>query len=111
MSAVAIERGDLPSAFTHRVARHRVYPATLILRLAVDREYQGQRLGGRLPLDALTRALDASRRVASFAIITEAKDEDAHSLYEHYGFQLLPTESHDRRLFLPTGTVERLFAV
>ena len=110
LSAVAIERGDLPSAFTHRVAKYRVYPATLIGRLAVDREYQGQRLGGRLLLDALARALDASRQVASFAIITDAKDEDAQSFYEHYGFQLLPTERHDRRLFLPMGTVERLFA-
>jgi hypothetical protein len=60
--------------------------------------------------DALARALDASRRVASFATITDAKDEDAQSFYPHYGFQLLPTERHDRRLFLPMGTVEQLFA-
>ena len=44
------------------------------------------------------------------AIIANAKDDDAQSFYEHYGFQLLPTERHDRRLFLPMGTVERLFA-
>jgi len=82
----------------------------LIGRLAVDREYQGQRLGGRLLLDALARARDASRQVASFAIITDAKDEDAQSFYEHYGFQLLPTERSDRRLFLPIETIEQLFA-
>ena len=52
---------------------------------------------------------NASRRVASFAIIADAKDEDAQSYYEHYGFQILPTERHDRRLFLPMGTVEQLF--
>ncbi len=110
LSAVAVERGDLPSAFTHRVARYRVYPATLIGRLAVDREYQGRRLGGRLLLDALARALSTSRQVASVAVITDAKDEDAQSFYEHYGFRLLPTERHDRRLFLPMRTVELLFA-
>ncbi len=110
MSAVAVERGDLPSAFTHRLARSRVYPATLIGRLAVDREYQGQRLGGRLLLEALARALAASRQVAPLAIIADAKDEEAQSFYEHYGFQLLPTELHNRRLFLPMGTVKRLFA-
>jgi ribosomal protein S18 acetylase RimI-like enzyme len=82
----------------------------LIGRLAVDREYQGQRLGGRLLLNALARALDASRRVASLAVITDAKDEAAQSFYEYYGFRLLPTERHDRRLFLPMATVERLFA-
>ena len=32
LSAVAIERGDLRSVFTHRVAKYRVYPATLIGR-------------------------------------------------------------------------------
>ena len=55
-------------------------------------------------------ARSTSRQVASLAIITDAKDEAAQSSYEHYGFQLLPTERHDRRLCLPMGTVERLFA-
>ena len=111
LSAVAVERGDLPSTFTHRIARYRVYPATLIGRLAVDQRYQGQRLGGRLLLDALTRALETSREVASVAVITDAKDDDAQSFYEHYGFRVVPTERHDRRLFLPMATVERLFRV
>jgi ribosomal protein S18 acetylase RimI-like enzyme len=66
-----------------------------------------RRINGRLLLDTLARALDASRRVDSFAIITDAKDEDARSFYQRYGFQLLPTESHDRHLFLSIGTVER----
>lgn len=110
LSAVAVERSDLPPALTHRVAKYRVYPATLIGRLAVDREYQGRRLGGRLLLDALIRALAASREVASFAVITDAKDEDARSFYEYYGFQPLLTEQHGRRLFLPMETVKRLFA-
>ena len=110
LSAVAVERSDLPSTFTHRLARYRVYPAILIGRLAVDREYQGQRLGGRLLLDALARALDASRQVASLAVIANAKNEEAQSFYEHYGFQLLPSGRHERRLFLPIGTLERLFA-
>jgi GNAT superfamily N-acetyltransferase len=110
LSAVAVERSDLPSTFTHRVARYRVYPATLIGRLTVDRDYQGRRLGGRLLLDALARAFATSRQVASFAVITDAKDEDAQSFYEHYGFLPLPTERHVRRLFLPMKTLERLFA-
>lgn len=109
LSAVAAERDDLPTTLTHRVAKYRVYPATLIGRLAVDREYQGRRLGGRLLPDALARALAASREVASFAVITNAKYEVAQSFYEYYGLQRLLTERHDRRLFLPIGTVERLF--
>lgn len=110
LSAVAVERNDLPSTFTHRVAKYRVYPATLIGRLAVDRDYQGRRLGGRLLLDALARAFATSRQVASVAVITDAKDENAQFFYEHYGFPPLPTERHGHRLFLPMKTVERLFA-
>lgn len=110
LSAVAVERGDLPSTLTHRVAKYRVYPATLIGRLAVDRKYQGRRLGGRLLLDALARALAASRGIASFAVIADAKDDDAQSFYEYYGFRPLPAGQHGRRLFLPMGTIKRLFA-
>lgn len=110
LSAVTVARDDLPSSFTHRIARYRVYPATLIGRLAVDQDYQGQRLGGRLLLDALARALATSRQVASFAVVTDAKDDDAQSFYEYYGFLPLPTGEHGRRLFLPMRTVEQLFA-
>lgn len=110
LSAVAIERTDLPPEVTHRIARYRAYPATLIGRLAVDREYRGRRLGGGLLRDALVRALANSHEVASFAIVADAKDENAQSFYEHYGFQPLPTTGHGRRLFLPMETVRRSFA-
>lgn len=110
LSAVSIERDVLPSNLTRRVAKYQVYPATLIGRLAIDREYRGRRLGGRILLDALARALTASQEVASFAVVTDAKDETAQSFHEHYGFQPLPTKQHGRRLFLSMGTIERLFA-
>ncbi len=110
LSALLIERADLPADFTHRMARYDVYPATLIGRLAIDRSYQGQRLGGRLLLDALARALRASREVASVAVVTDAKNDVARAFYQRYGFEPLPTEQHERRLYLPMKTIEELFA-
>jgi GNAT superfamily N-acetyltransferase len=110
LSAMVVERGELPATFTHRLAQYDVYPATLIGRLAVDQRYHGQRIGGRLLLDALFRALAASRQVASLVVVTDAKNEDVRGFYQHYGFQLLPTEQYKRRLFLPMKTVEALFA-
>jgi ribosomal protein S18 acetylase RimI-like enzyme len=83
---------------------------TLIGRLAVDRDYQGKRIGERLLLDALGRSLVAWREIASVAVLTDAKNEVAQRFYEHFGFQVLPTEQHERRLFLPMGTVARVFA-
>jgi predicted GNAT family N-acyltransferase len=109
LSAVVVERADLPPEFEHRMARYKVYPATLIGRLAVDQKYRDQRLGGRLLLDALARSLAASREVASVAVVTDAKNLDVQSFYEHYGFMLLPAEKHERRLFLPMKTVAKLF--
>jgi ribosomal protein S18 acetylase RimI-like enzyme len=87
-----------------------VYPATLIGRLAVDQNYQNKRVGGRLLLDAFARALAASREVASVAVVADAKNDEIQRFYEHYGFQLLPTEKHERHLFLPMKTIEQLFA-
>ena len=110
LSAIAVERGELPREFTHRIAQYEVYPATLIGRLAVDQDYQRKRVGGRLLLDALARALAASREVASVAVVTDAKSQEAQRFYKHHGFQVLPTEQHERRLFLPMKTIERLLA-
>lgn len=109
LNAATVERTDLPPEFTHRLARYEVYPASLIGRLAVDQKYRGQRVGGRLLLDALARCLAASREVASVAVVTDAKSAVARLFYEHYGFMLLPTEDSERRLFLPMATVEKLF--
>jgi GNAT superfamily N-acetyltransferase len=108
LSAVAIERGELLESLTHRMASYDIYPATLIGRLAVDRDYRDQRIGGRLLLDALARALTVSRQVASVAVVTDAKNKSVQAFYEHYGFMRLLTEQHVRRLFLPMKTIESL---
>jgi GNAT superfamily N-acetyltransferase len=101
---------DLPKETRKGLAKYPAYPATLIGRLAVDEDYQGQGLGGRILFDALGRALAGSRAVASYAVIVDAKNEQARAFYLHYGFLPLSTESGGRRLFLPMGTVEKLFA-
>lgn len=107
LSSLSVE---LPEGMRKGLAKYPEYPATLIGRLAVDESYQGQGLGKRILLDALGRALAASRKVASYAVITDAKNEQAQAFYSRYGFLSLPTEGSRRRLFLPMGTVEKLFS-
>ena len=106
LSSLSVE---LPGDASKGLPKYPEYPATLLGRLAVDESYQGQGLGGRILLDALGRALAGSRAVASYAVITDAKDEAAESFYARYGFSPLGTEDGGRRMFLPMGTVERLF--
>ena len=107
LSSLSVE---LPEGARKGLPKYPEYPATLLGRLAVDKRYQGQGLGKRLLLDALGRSLAGSRAVASYAVITDAKNEQAEAFYARYGFLLLSTADGGRRLFLPMGTVEKLFA-
>jgi GNAT superfamily N-acetyltransferase len=106
LSSLSIE---LPEEMRKDLAKYPEYPATLIGRLAVDESYQGRGLGKRILFDALGRALAGSRAVASYAVITDAKNEQAQAFYSRYGFSPLPAASGGRRLILPMGTVEKLF--
>ena len=64
--------------------------------------------GEYLLMDALRRALQASREVASVAVVVDVKDDNAVAFYRRYEF--IPRADRPTRLFLPMGTIERLFA-
>ncbi|MGK2879147.1 MAG: GNAT family N-acetyltransferase [Solirubrobacterales bacterium] len=64
-------------------------PAIVIGRLAVDRGYQEEGLGGLLLIDALTRAAHAADLVRARAVTVNPIDESAHRFYEHHGFKEL----------------------
>jgi hypothetical protein len=69
---------------------------------------RGKGMGEHLLMDALRRALDASREAASVAVVVDAKDDAAVAFYRRYEF--IPFAELRARLFLPMGTIERLFA-
>jgi hypothetical protein len=52
--------------------------------------------------------LGASRSLAIFAIVVDAKDEQATAFYERFGFRSFPSRA--RRLFLPASTAAEAFA-
>lgn len=72
-------------------------------RLAVDQAFKGQGLGGALLADALDRA--ARSEIAAYALMVDAKDDDAAAFYQHHGLIALPDAQ--RTLFLPLATVQR----
>lgn len=90
-----------------RVPRYEKLPATLLGRLARSKEFRGSGAGELLLMDALKRALDHSRNIASLAVVVDAKDEKAGAFYKAYGFIDLP--DHPNRLFIPMQTIEQLF--
>ncbi len=90
----------MPSSYTS-------LPTTLLGRLAVDKNFQGQGLGERLLLDALKRSYDISTStVGSIAGIVDPLDKAANAFYAQYGFISLPDRG---RMFLPMKTIKQLF--
>lgn len=108
LSALSIDVGAWPEDVARRLPRYPAIPATLLGRLAVDRRLRGKGAGEHLLMDALRRALEASREVASVAIVVDAKDDAAVAFYQHYEF--IPFADEPKKLFLQMGTIERLFA-
>jgi len=107
LSALSVDIGAWPEDVARKLPRYPVVPATLLGRLAVDGRLRGKGMGEYLLMDALRRALIASRQVAAVAVIVDAKDASV-AVYRRYGFILFADEPN--RLFLPMGTIEALFA-
>lgn len=107
LSQYAVQLDAVPDAIAKTLPKYPVVPATLLGRLAVSTAFRGQSLGAMLLMDALYRALHHSKELASSGVVVDAKDASALAFYKKYGFLELP--KIDRRLFLPMGTIERLF--
>src|SRR5271163_2853600 len=108
LCAMAISQGDVPEAARKHVPRYPLVSATLIGRLAVAKDRQGQRLGAVLLADALRRAFESASTVGSSMVIVDALDEAAAGFYAVHGFVRLPDSL---RLVLPVrlagGMAER----
>jgi predicted GNAT family N-acyltransferase len=106
-SQYSVDLVKLPDDIAKKLPKYPEVPATLLGRLAIDRNFRGQKLGEFLLLDPLYRCLQQSRHVASAAVVVDAKDEAARQFYEHFEFVSLP--DNPGRLFLPMKTIEQLF--
>ncbi len=106
LSSCSIALTNLPETVTRKLPKYNALPAVLIGRLAVDKKFQGKRIGEYLLLDALSRSYLLSRQIGSFAVIVDAKNEKSKSFYERYGF--LQSVKHPLKLYLPMGTIKNL---
>jgi GNAT superfamily N-acetyltransferase len=104
LSSLSLSLDSLPEKVAQKLPRYDAIPAALIGRLARDERARGKGVGELLLADAVRRVLDASRSVAVFAIVVDAKDDHASRFYEAFGFRPFPLQP--RRLFLPTATAK-----
>jgi predicted GNAT family N-acyltransferase len=98
LCAMTISQGDVPEEARKHVPRYPLVSATLIGRLAVARERQGEHLGAVLLADALQRAFESASTVGSSMVMVDALNEPAVGFYAAHGFVRLPDSL---RLVLP----------
>jgi len=90
LRAMAVSQGEVPEAARKRIPRYPLVSCTLIGRLAVVKDQQGQRVGSILLADALQRAFESANTVGSSMVIVDALDEAAAGFYAAHGFVRLP---------------------
>ncbi|WP_412033585.1 GNAT family N-acetyltransferase [Mesorhizobium sp. BH1-1-5] len=105
LSSTAVNVGEWPAETVRNLPRYPLIPATLLGRLALDRRHQGKGYGRYLLADALHRSLRSE--IASFAVIVDAKDENARRFYERESF--LPFPDQPMKLFRPMADIAGLF--
>ncbi len=81
-------------------------PTTLLGRLAIDKNFQGQGLGKILLLDALKKCFDISKEIGSFAVVVDPIDIEAERFYEMYDFIKLPDSE---KMFIAIKTLKQIF--
>jgi len=100
-----VSYADAPGRLTRGLARHPV-PIMLLARLAVHVSWQGKGIGAGLLKDALRRTLQAADIAGIRAFAVHAKDANARTFYEHFGFLQSPTDP--LHLFILLKDVRRL---
>jgi GNAT superfamily N-acetyltransferase len=103
LAAASILADELPPDISRRLPRYPSLPAALVGRLAVDQRYHRAGLGAALLADAALRVIKSE--VKAFAIVVEAKDENAVAFYRRHDFSSFA--SRPRSLFLPLETVRK----
>lgn len=81
-------------------------PVGRIGKLAIDNSNQGKGFGKYLLIDALNRITEASRQIAAYAVVVDAKNIAAKAFYEHYGF--IPYQDEPMSLFIPIASFQSL---
>jgi predicted GNAT family N-acyltransferase len=107
LSNAGIDRDMLPPEISKKLPpSYHSLPVTLLGRLARDVNFNDERLGETLLMDALKRSYDTSMSIGSMAVVVDPIDEAAHKFYLRYGFIDLPDSG---KMFLSMKTIAGLF--
>ncbi|MBD2796496.1 GNAT family N-acetyltransferase [Xenorhabdus sp. 18] len=68
--------------------------AVKLARLAVDRSYQGQRIGEKLLVDAIYRTVLVSQQISAIGLFVDPMNSKVIPFYQQYGFLSVEPEDH-----------------
>jgi len=105
LSSNSIELSDIPEELAKSL-KYTEIPVIIIGRLAVHQDFQGNKLGQTLLIDALKRIVEISALVGNHAVIVDPINDIAEKFYSKFGFISLKTS---KRMFLPLKTILDLF--
>jgi GNAT superfamily N-acetyltransferase len=103
LSPASVEYARTPQLIRRGLGRHDV-PGFRLARLAVDRRFQGQGIGGQLLLAAGKRCLLAATEVGGVVMVIDAKNERVAAWYAGYG--AVPLLDAPLSLLLPLATID-----
>jgi GNAT superfamily N-acetyltransferase len=104
LASAQIDAANFGESVSVKLPRYPV-PALRIARLAVDTRFQGRGAGAWLLKQAFLKALQIADIAGLFAVLVDAKDEDAKRFYEKYGFSAF--EKEPLTLFLTLETLRK----
>jgi GNAT superfamily N-acetyltransferase len=107
LSAYGIRPVELPPDVAKKLPKYPLIPATLLGRLVISKEHQGQKLGQILLMDVLHRSWKNKVEIASVGVVAEAIEASARNFYLHHEF--LPLAEHPRKLFISMATISKVF--
>lgn len=108
---VTVSAGQVATSALSSQAKLPRYPAPVLRigRLAVDAHHQGKGVGQDLLAFVLRLAVEFSQRVGLYAVVVDAKHDQAKAFYVKLGF--IVCVDNPLCLYLPVATLERAAAV
>lgn len=104
LSAAQVDVDQLSEYESRRLPQYPI-PCFRMGRFAIGKDFQGQGIGKSLLGCAVDRCLQARQEVAAYALIVDAKDINAKSFYEHFGFVAFADKPLS--LYLAIGKAQR----
>jgi ribosomal protein S18 acetylase RimI-like enzyme len=103
LSACHVDLLGLEAEWQRKLPRYPMVPAARLGRLAIDRQYQGRKLGSAMLANAVARAVRSD--VATHMMVVDAKDDAAAAFYRHHGFR--PDPAQRLQLYAPIAALAR----